>query len=87
VLSFEHGGRREVGYVLGKAFWGQGIATAALRQFIELDTVRPLYAGVALHNVASRRVLEKCGFTPCAALDDTKPDGDGVQWTLLRLDA
>jgi RimJ/RimL family protein N-acetyltransferase len=26
---------------------------------------RPLYAGVAKDNIASRRVLQKCGFTIC----------------------
>ncbi len=39
-----------------------GIATGALRQFVEGETVRPLYAYVAKHNIASQRVLEKCGF-------------------------
>ena len=53
---------REVGYWLGSDYWGKGIATQALRQFLQIDTVRPLYAHVAKHNLGSRRVLEKCGF-------------------------
>jgi len=62
IVSFEQGGQREVGYWLGKCFWGQGLATEALALFLEHDRIRPLYAYVAEHNIASRRVLEKCGF-------------------------
>ncbi len=63
IVSREQAGRRQVGYWLGKDFWGQGIATRALAAFTGDVSVRPLFAHVAKHNVASRRVLEKCGFT------------------------
>jgi RimJ/RimL family protein N-acetyltransferase len=63
VVSFEQDGKMEVGYWLGKEFWGQGIASRALAEFLGYVVVRPLYAHVAKHNIASRRVLEKCGFT------------------------
>ena len=63
IVSWEHSGEREVGYWLGREFWCQGIATRALSLFLEHVTTRPLYAHVAKHNLASRRVLEKCGFT------------------------
>jgi RimJ/RimL family protein N-acetyltransferase len=62
IVSFEQGGQREVGYWLGKPFWGHGLATQALILFLEHVQIRPLYAYVAKHNIASRRVLEKCGF-------------------------
>jgi len=62
LVSFEQGGEREVGYWLGREFWGRGVATSALAQFLDIVTVRPLHAVLAPHNVASRRVLEKCGF-------------------------
>lgn len=55
-------GEPEVGYWLGREFWGRGIATEALRLLLEEVRFRPLYARVAVRNVASRRVLEKCGF-------------------------
>jgi RimJ/RimL family protein N-acetyltransferase len=61
--SWEQGDEREVGYWIGKEYWGKGIATAALSHFLEVVNTRPLYANVAEHNVASIRVLEKCGFT------------------------
>ncbi|MGV3486970.1 MAG: GNAT family N-acetyltransferase, partial [Tuberibacillus sp.] len=42
--------------------WGKGIATDALKQFLSLVTIRPLYARAATDNIGSCRVLEKCGF-------------------------
>jgi RimJ/RimL family protein N-acetyltransferase len=62
IVSFEQSGEREVGYWIGRAYWGKGIATQALAAFLEQVQERPLYAHVAKHNIASRRVLEKCGF-------------------------
>ncbi len=62
VLAFEHDGRREVGYWIGRTFWGKGVATRALSAFLHEVRDRPIYAGVAEHNRASIRVLEKCGF-------------------------
>jgi RimJ/RimL family protein N-acetyltransferase len=66
VVCFFQLGEREVGYWLGKEFWGKGIATRALTEFLMLIETRPLYAHVAKHNLASKRVLEKCGFTAVA---------------------
>jgi RimJ/RimL family protein N-acetyltransferase len=55
-------GHREVGYWIGKPFWGRGVATAALRMFLTTIEDRPLYAWVAHHNQGSIRVLERAGF-------------------------
>jgi RimJ/RimL family protein N-acetyltransferase len=63
IVSWEHSGEREVGYWLGREYWGKGIATRALAAFLNHVTTRPLYAHVVKHNPASIRVLEKCGFT------------------------
>ncbi len=65
IAGFEQFGKPSVGYWLGRAYWGKGIATAALASFLTQVTARPLYARVAKDNSASRRVLEKCGFTIC----------------------
>jgi RimJ/RimL family protein N-acetyltransferase len=62
MVSWEMEKGREIGYWLGKEFWGRGIATQALRQFLDEVKTRPLFAHVAKHNLASQRVLEKCGF-------------------------
>ena len=56
----------EVGYWLGREYWGHGIATEALRGFSDwafahYDLCR-LFAYVFATNPASRRVLEKAGY-------------------------
>lgn len=56
----------EIGYWLGEAVWGRGIATAALRAFSEhalaaFELTR-LYALPFARNGASIRVLEKAGY-------------------------
>jgi RimJ/RimL family protein N-acetyltransferase len=61
-VSFMNAGEREVGYWIGREFWGRGIATLALAGFLRLEERRPLHARVVRHNVASIKVLEKCGF-------------------------
>lgn len=63
VVSFDRNGRREVGYWIGRKYWGRGIASRALADFLEIERVRPLYASVVADNVASIRVLAKRGFT------------------------
>ena len=63
VAAFPLYGKTFVGYWLGRAYWGRGVATEALRQFLRIVAARPLCAFVARHNSASIRVLEKCGFT------------------------
>ncbi len=53
---------REVGYQLGRAFWGKGIATRALELFLPLIPYRPLYGVTPTHNIGSQKVLTRCGF-------------------------
>lgn len=79
IVSWEEDGVREVGYWIDKAFWGQGVATRALTQYLDLVGVRPLHAHVAVHNVASIRVLEKCGFKMSVG---QSTDAEGVDLTL-----
>ena len=52
----------EVSYWIGREFWGKGIATTALAEFLTIQTARPIFARVAEGNPGSLRVLEKCGF-------------------------
>jgi [ribosomal protein S5]-alanine N-acetyltransferase len=56
----------EIGYWLGEAFWGRGIATAAVRGLSQQALKEPdlyrLFANVFASNPASMRVLEKAGF-------------------------
>src|SRR5215208_4465132 len=63
VSSYEEEGKPEVTYWLGKEYWGKGIATWALKEFLaQKNQIRPIYARVAKDHIGSRRVLEKCGF-------------------------
>ncbi|ATL26810.1 GNAT family N-acetyltransferase [Streptomyces formicae] len=59
-------GEREVTYWIDRAYWGRGLATAALRELLVLVPERPLYARAAADNAGSLRVLEKCGFRATA---------------------
>ena len=57
----------ELGYWIARAHWGQGYATEAARQLVEIArTLRleRLEASHFLDNPASGRVLEKLGFLP-----------------------
>lgn len=62
IVCFEESGKPLIGYWIGKTYWGKGVATQALGALLGQVEIRPLYAYVAKHNVASFRVLEKCGF-------------------------
>ena len=58
----------ELGYWLAEDYWGRGIMTQAVRQICEegfelWDDLVRVYAEPFAHNTASRRVLEKAGFT------------------------
>ena len=53
---------QRVGYWISNQLWGRGIATSALQKFLLEVKIRPLFAEVANHNIASKRVLEKNGF-------------------------
>lgn len=81
----------EIGYWLGRAHWGRGIATEAVRAvtthaFRHFDFLR-LQASVFSWNPASARVLEKAGYT----LEATNrramiKEGEiGDRWLYVRL--
>jgi len=84
LISFPRLARREVGGWFALASWGRGIATAALRAFLLLDSGRPLYARAAADNIGALRVLDRCGFRPTALERRPAPGrgGDVVEATL-----
>lgn len=63
----------EVGYWLGKPYWGQGICTEALRLIIDycVNTMHfdNIWADHFTGNPASGRVLEHCGFADTGRLN------------------
>ena len=82
VASWQDEERRLTAYWIGREYWGRGIATAALAEFLEHDRTRPLHAFVAVHNIGSIRVLEKCGFV---RMGDAMTSPGGVEEYLYRL--
>jgi RimJ/RimL family protein N-acetyltransferase len=66
-------GRYEVGYWIGRPYWGLGYASEALQALIAHIRRRctgvSFSAGHFADNPASRRVLEKAGFRPTGAVE------------------
>jgi len=62
IAKFVMENEAEITYWIDKKFWGQGIATTALKNFLKIETTRPLYGRTAFDNYASQKVLAKNGF-------------------------
>ena len=62
IAKFELENEAEITYWIDKQFWGRGIATTALTEFLTTELTRPLFSRVAFDNYGSQKVLEKCGF-------------------------
>ena len=60
-------GNVEVGWTLGREFWGRGLATegalASIRFGFETVGLAQIISFTLTGNLASRRVMEKCGLT------------------------
>lgn len=86
--SWQEDGHQLLGYWVGREFWGRGVATRALALFVDEVSIRPLYAHVAVHNVGSIRVLEKCGFRRDRAQEAKAPaPDDGIEEFTFVLNA
>ena len=75
-------GAREIGYRIGRQYWGRGIATAALATFLAEFDERPLYAHVLKTNASSIRVLEKCGFAQLSDREEHDDDPEAYVFAL-----
>jgi RimJ/RimL family protein N-acetyltransferase len=62
IVAWWEGERRFLGYWFGREFWGRGVGTRAVALFLERERHRPIYADPFSGNVASVRLLERCGF-------------------------
>jgi RimJ/RimL family protein N-acetyltransferase len=62
IAKFSIEGDTEITYWIDRKFWGQGVATKALKNFLDNETCRPIFGRVAFDNFGSQKVLEKCGF-------------------------
>jgi RimJ/RimL family protein N-acetyltransferase len=61
------GHKAEIGYWLAKPYWGQGIMSEVVEKVCEVGFkefgLSRITANVFEQNIASARVVEKCGFT------------------------
>ena len=62
MVKFVMDGDSDITYAIDKEYWGKGITSEAVKQFLKIETTRPLYGRVANDNYGSQKVLEKSGF-------------------------
>lgn len=62
IAKFVMENEAEITYWIDRKYWGQGIASAVLKEFLTMEKTRPLYGRTAFDNYGSQKVLEKCGF-------------------------
>ena len=73
------GGELRIGYLIAEPLWGRGYASELVRglvQWAQGQSYGSVMAGVAAEDAASRRVLEKCGFS--------RIDDDGAEHFFVR---
>lgn len=72
-------GRVEVGYGIDSGYEGKGYMSEALKKLVEWATVQEdvyiVCAETAPDNIASQKVLEKCGFKPCTGDEEVGEEG------------
>jgi [ribosomal protein S5]-alanine N-acetyltransferase len=64
-INKEHSGEWILGYWLGEEYWGKGIMTWACKTAVKAakqEGIEKITAAPKCSNLASRNVLEKCGF-------------------------
>jgi RimJ/RimL family protein N-acetyltransferase len=74
------GGQVELGYWIGRPYWGQGYATEAARAVLSLARTlghKRVLASHFVDNPASGRVLRKLGFCPTGVVRDRFSLGRG----------
>ena len=71
----------EIGFVLGKQYWGYGYGTSLAKVLIRFAIVnfkiKKIIASCSEHNIASIKVLKKAGMTLVEFNDDEKKS-DGI---------
>ena len=62
VCGRDEDGVAELSFWTAQEFWGQGLTTAAVDEFLESFTERPIRAHVPSDNLGSQKVLSRRGF-------------------------
>ncbi len=77
--------KKEVAYVIDPKCWGEGIATSALRMFLEGIVAErceeSVFAEVDSKNARSLSVLRKCGFS---RLDEIQDERGSSKYRFMR---
>jgi [ribosomal protein S5]-alanine N-acetyltransferase len=83
-LHFEPGNEVEIGYTISKEFTGKGLATEAALRLMKYGQdefgLKKFVAYTNKLNLASNRVLEKCGFTKTG--EEVLNDIDSFRWEI-----
>ena len=88
VVKFVMGGDSDITYALNKAYWGRGITSQAVQQFLNIEQTRPLFGRVAFDNYGSQKVLEKAGFVRIGSNTDfANARGKEIEEYIYRLDS
>ena len=83
-------GEYEIGYWIGRPFWGRGYVPEAVKALLSLYFAlgaERIWCAHAEGNDKSRRVIEKCGFSYRFSADWTAPIGDVRNSLYYALDA
>ena len=80
-----------IGYMLGREYWGRGVATWAVGKMVtrmfQGSDIMAISASAWIDNPASIRVLEKCGFRRVGAGEDMcKARGRMVRYEEFRIE-
>jgi ribosomal-protein-alanine N-acetyltransferase len=88
-LRFTGDGAAELGYRVARDVAGRGVATATVRELCRLAVaghgLRTLSAATSTGNVASQKVLAKCGFVLAGPADPSEIGGAEGYWYQLEL--
>lgn len=86
-LSLKH---PEISFVIGRDFWGQGIATEAVRHVLAYGFdhlgLPEIGAELVAENIASKCLLEGCGFRVVRAFVGESDGADCLEMRLLAAD-
>ncbi len=87
VAKFVMFDKPEITYGIDRAFWNRGITSRAVALFLSEYQPRPIFAHAAADNLASIRVLEKCGFvaTGCE-MAFAKARGQEIEEVIMKLE-
>ena len=87
IAKFVMEGDAELTYWIDRKHWGKGLASAALKAFLQIERTRPIHGRVAYDNYGSQKVLEKAGFVRIGSdRGFASARGEEIEEYIYRLD-